>query len=402
MVDIDKQKVVVIGHSSTLRLGIVRAVAELGCDISIIIYARGKKYRIFKPFDCYSKYVSSVQFCPIPDSDALISLLMDKYRDAKQKVILIPTSDVAAVALDDNKGILSEHFVFPHVLNSFEPIRYWMDKENQKKLAREMGLNVPNSKTIDIQNNTYTIPDGIEYPCFTKALSSIVGGKRYFSRCDNEEELNQVLLSIGAEQDAKILVEDYKEIEREYAVLGFSNGREVVFPGIIHLLTQAQSPLRLGVAMVGQITPIKGFEDLLERFRNFVVRMGFVGVFDIDFYYSSNQFYFGEMNLRPGASGYAITKLGVNLPEMVIRHFRREDNSCMKKFVDKPACFVNEQECEQDWLGGGINSTQYHQIISSADISFINDNQDPNPQRMFELMHKRKAVKKALKRILNH
>lgn len=402
MIPIQKQKVVVIGHGSTSRLGLVRAVAELGCEVSVIVmagfYPFTKKLNKNKPFDCSSKYVSHVYYCYRIDDEELIKILLDKCADPGQKVIILPSSDFSAATIDKNKAILSEHFLFPQITTPLKSIHYWMDKERQKEMAREIGLNVPDAHVVAIQNRSYTLPEGISYPCFTKALVTLVGGKQCFNRCNNPQELCRALDAIATKQDAQILVEDFKEIETEYAVLGFSDGKEVVIPGVVHLLSQTAS--HYGIARTGEISPIAGFEPLLEQFKEFVRRIGFVGIFDIDFYYSEGRFYFGEMNLRFGGSGYAVTRLGVNLPAMLVRHLRGEGISGMKMQIDTTATYVNERMCEDDWYRGLITSAQYRQILASADISFVRDEQDPEPQKMFARRHRMLPAKKFLRKLL--
>lgn len=402
MVPIQKQKVVVIGHGSTLRLGTVRAIAELGCEITVVVLAWGsrwtKRLDTQKPFDCYSKYITRLHYCLATDQEALIRLLLDKCKETEQKVILLPTSDFSAVALDENRARLAEYFLFPYIAGTSKSIHYWMDKERQKEVAREIGLNVPDAHIVAIQNRSYTLPEGISYPCFTKALVTLVGGKQCFNRCNTPQELCRALDAIATKQDAQILVEDFKEIETEYAVLGFSDGKEVVIPGVVHLLSQTAS--HFGVAMTGKIIPTAGFERIIEQFKEFVRRIGFVGIFDIDFYYSEGRFYFDEMNLRFGGSGYAVTKLGVNLPAMMVRHLRGEGISGMKMQIDITATYVNERMCEDDWYRGLITSAQYRQILASADISFVRDEQDPEPQKMFARMHRMLPAKKFLRKML--
>lgn len=404
MVDIKNQKVVIIGHSSTLRLGTVRAVAELGCEISVIVmtsYWRWTRIqKKIKPFDCYSKYISHIYYCLATDQGGLIQLLLDKCRYAEQKVILLPTSDFSAAVLDENKARLSEYFYFPHIASQSKSMHYWMDKERQKQLAREIGLNVPQSHIIDIRNKSYTLPESIDYPCFTKSLVTLVGGKSCFNRCNNREELFSALNIIGTQQDAKILVEDFKEIDTEYAVLGFSDGNEVIIPGVVQII--ALSPSHFGVARSGKIIPMMGFESLIEQFKEFVRCTSFVGIFDIDFYYSDGKYYFGELNLRQGGSGYAVTKLGVNLPGMLVRHLRGEEFHGMKMQIDTTATYVNERMCEDDWYLGLISSKEYRQIVASADISFVKDDQDPRPQAMFKFIHIIHPLKKSIKKLLFH
>lgn len=395
-----RQRIVVIGHSSTLRLGIVRAAGELGCEITVVVQAPywpfTRKMRKARPYDCYSKYISQVYYCAAGDGEGLVRLLLDRCKVSGQKAILFPTSDLSAVTIDDNKDRLSTYFVFPHLVDSSETIRGWMDKSRQKDLARRLGLSVPESKIVEIRDGAYAIPEGIRYPCFTKALVSIDGGKDYFRRCDNREELKQALDDIRKE--VRILVEDYKEIETEYAVLGFSSGTDVVIPGIIRLVCQTAS--HFGVAMKGEVLPVDGFEGILDAFKSLVLQIGFVGVFDIDFYESGGEIYFGEMNLRFGGSGYAVTRSGVNLPAMLIRHFRGEDMCGMQDRVLTVASFVNERMCEDDWVDKKITTEEYNRILSSSDICFVRSAEDPAPYRMYRLQHRFDVIKKSVKPLL--
>lgn len=48
-------KVVIIGHGYLSRLSLIRSVAEIGCDVTVIVTMYGDEYTI-RPLDCYSKY----------------------------------------------------------------------------------------------------------------------------------------------------------------------------------------------------------------------------------------------------------------------------------------------------------------------------------------------------------
>lgn len=398
MVEIEKQKVVIIGHGATSRLGIVRALSELGCKITVIVMSwfRGTESKLDnrKPYDCYSKYITKVYYCYAKDGEGLIQLLLNKCADSSNKAILLPDSDFSAAIIDDNQKVLAPFFLFPSIGNRPGAIRYWMNKEVQKDLAHTVGLNVSKANVIEIKNGKYSIPDDIKYPCFTKALVTINGGKHLFKRCNNIQDLHSLLESIPKNQDIRLLVEDYKEIDTEYATMGFSDGENVIIPGVITFIENAKS--HFGVAMNGRIGPISGFEDLLERFKLFVQKVGFVGVFDIDFFSSGNELYFGEMNLRFGASGYAITKMGVNLPVMLVKYLRGEDITYMKKTISGSSIFVNERMCEEDWYLNIINSKDYFRLIRSADICFVADDRDKQPQIVFQLVHLVHFFKKKL------
>ena len=173
------QKVVIIGHGYLSRLSLVRSVAEIGCDVTLIVMTsqfEGKQPSQ-KPIDCYSKYVSHYYFCLRKDKDALVSLLLDKCADPLQKVILIPDGDDVVATIDNNKDRLKEHFLFPHVAKEPSSMEYWMEKTHQKQLAKEIGLNVTNATIVEIKDGQYTIPSDLQYPVFPKPLATMNGGK---------------------------------------------------------------------------------------------------------------------------------------------------------------------------------------------------------------------------------
>ena len=135
--------------------------------------------------------------------------------------------------------------------------------------------------------------------------------------------------------------------------------------------------------------PAEQFEDLIDKFKQFVLATGFVGIFDIDFFLSGGKYYFCEMNLRFGGSGYAITKMGVNLPAMLVRSLRGESIDNMKQVFTGTATYVNERMCMDDWQNGFITTFEFHNTIENADILFVRDERDPEPERQFK-----KAIRK--------
>lgn len=396
-----KQKVVIIGHGSTARLGLVRALAEANYDITVIVTSfKNKKGELntVKPFDCYSKYISRVLYIFAGESNGLVQLLLDECTDPNQIVVVLPDSDFSTSVIDTNQDKLQEHFVFPHVNHTLGGIVQWMDKAKQKKLADEIGLNYAKSSEIKVEDNIYSIPEGVQYPCFTKPKVTILGGKQYFRKCDNEQQLKSLLDIVGAKWNTTILAEQYINIETEYALLGFSDGNTVLIPGIIKFIRNSKS--HFGIAMEGEVMPVSGFEELLEKFKQFVLKVGFVGVFDIDFFWGDGKWWFGEMNLRFGGSGYAITKMGVNLPVMLVKHLTNQNWTKMPRQVNTTATYVNERMCVDDWYKGYLSTREYKRVTKSADISFVFDNTDPDPQKEFEKEIKKIWVKRTIKKII--
>lgn len=399
-----KQKVVVIGHSFTSRLSLIRSIAQIGCDITVIVMTGlkrdGKTINDKKPIDCYSKYVSHAYYCLRKDKDAFIRLLLEKCTVPNQKVILIPDSDDTVSSIDDHQDILKDYFCFPHIIDKPGAIAYWMDKSNQKELAKEIGLNVANGQIIDIVDGHYSIPQDLKYPCFSKPLATMNGGKSGMRKCYNVNELSEALDFIiqYRSRTVKVLVEDYKEIHQEYALLGFSDGKDVCIPGILKILVVSER--WKGIARQGMVMPVGNLIELVNKFKQFVLRMGFVGVFDIDFYESNSVFYFCEINLRFGGSGYAITKMGVNLPAMMVKHLMGQTINGMDKMIMDTAVYANERMCFDDWNSGFISKKEYYWTLNSSDICFVSDENDPLPKNIYDRVFRLVTMKKCVKDVM--
>lgn len=381
-----KQKVVIIGHGWLSRLSLIRSVAEAGCEVTVVVMTLPfSPHRLpKKPIDCFSKYVSKYYHCVRKDKESLISLLIDKCSDPMQKVILIPDGDDVVSNIDNHKDQLKKFFVFPYIADDPSSVDYWMDKSNQKKIAKDIGLNVADDTVIEVEDGQYTIPEDIHYPCFPKPLATQNGGKGGMKCCNNQKELEGAIgfLVNNRSRDIKVMVEEFKHIDTEYAVLGFSDGQNVVIPGIIQFL--AASKAHTGIALQGKVRPVDGFETVVEQFRQLVAKIGFVGLFDIDFYKSEGTIYFCEMNLRYGGSGDAITKMGVNLPSMLVKHFSGESVAGMKKAIDEEAVFVNDRMDFDDLNSGFIGFSEYRNYIKSSQIRFISDADDSCPEKAFK------------------
>lgn len=398
-----RQKVVVIGHGYTSRLGIIRALGWEGYEIIVVVMTGYKRDGVTlydtKPIDCYSKYVSRILYCP-SNEERLIQLLLSECVDSRQKVVIIPDSDFSTAVVDENADRLYDHFLFPHINHTPGEIVAFMDKFKQKELAESVGLNVAKGWRIDVVDGVFTVPLDLQYPCFPKPLNTLTGGKCGFKRCNNENDLREVIATLcKTNPTISVLVEEFKIIDIEQALLGFTNGKDVIIPGVIKTRSLANGG-HFGVAKQGEILPVTGFEELLGKFKEYVIKTGFVGIFDIDFYQSNGLFFFCEMNFRYGGSGYSYTAKGVNLPVMLVKTLRGDSISEMKASITESAVFVNERMCLDDWYGRYITTKEYNQIINSADISFVKDADDTVPGKRFMKYYRLMRVKRFVKRII--
>lgn len=401
-----KQKVVVIGSSFTSRLAVIRALAGMGCEITVVCIGfypelhSGGSPPI--PADCCSRYVSRFFFYERKDGrDGLVRLLLNECIAPKNKALLIPTSDFSVVTIDTNHRLLEKHFVYPHIRHEEGAIERWMNKELQKVQARKVGLTTPGAIVLKATNNSFQIPTDIHFPCFTKPLASIGGGKQCQRRCDNIQELQVVAEKAERIGITELLVEDFVHIDTEYAVLGWTDGKDVLIPAVLSFIQGSKT--HNGIALLGRVMPVIGFEPLLAQFKSFIKSIGYVGVFDIDFFGSNGVFYFAEINFRIGGSCHAVTAAGVNLPAMMVSFMLNHSSVDNVKPINSAYTYVNERMCLDDWSRGGISTHNYHHYIKSADISFVADPIDSRPAKAFDKEYKSKLFSpmRIVKRMLH-
>lgn len=372
------KRVIIIGHNYTTRLSLVRAAYKARFEVFVIdTYSSKKKPRCI-PVDCRSKYVSNFYFSKHDDSKSLCKLLLDNCILSNEKTLLIPTSDYSVLALDENKRVLAPYFYIPGVSSS-NSLQYYLDKFIQKNIADE--LSILNTKCIKISINDKSSLNDIKYPCFPKSSSSNYGGKAGMKKCDNEIDLKLSLKQLKRWNCNEVLIEDYINIEKEYALIGVSDGKDVYIPGVLYL-TKVATGAHIGVAMSGYILPCTGFESILDLYKKFVLKTGFIGLFDIDFFYSDGSYYFGEMNFRVGASVGAYEKLGINFVELLYSCFDHTIKVDKTKVITSKRKFINERICLHSWLSGEINFSEMKSFLLSGDGMLV-DEHDKIPMIAF-------------------
>lgn len=388
-----KQKVIVIGHGYTSRLAIIRSVGMAGYDVDVVVI--GTKKTKEKPIDCHSKYVNRVLYSPSGDEEALVDLLIKNYQNYPDKPILVPESDFAVKVIDSHLYRLQDLFLLPNIDMKEGAVVEWMDKQRQKEQARVVGLTVADCKRISISEGKYTIPDDIKYPCFPKPVD---GGKKGLGRCDNKESLDRSLRFMAGVRDMDVLVEDYLKIDKEYALVGFSNGNNVHIPAIIHIEQMAKGG-HFGVAKKGRVLPVGGYESLIEKFKQLIQSIHYSGLFDIDFLECGGRFYFDEINLRFGGSGYAVTKAGANLPALMADCFSGKGCDGIKD-VAVSRSFANERTCLDDWFYNHASFKDFRNAVEQADICFVKDKEDAAPCHAFRKYVKKMRIKHIIKKVL--
>lgn len=374
--------IIVLGHNYTSRLGIVRAVGMAGYRVRVIATLKKKPKR--HPIDFYSKFTSDFEYCLRSSDKELVSLLLQNYTEHGKKSILIPTDDYTAHVIDNAYDTLFPHFIMPSIREKQGEISRLMDKHLQKQYAEQAGFPVVKCWEIDVKDGLFTIPKDVEYPCFTKPNVSVLGGKNeYMQLCRCEKDLATVLNGIAKKGDCPMLIEQYVEIEKEYAVLGFRNGHQTSVPYVLYLLEQGKGGHK-GVMLMGKVLPMTQFKGLAEKIEKMLEEIGLVGLFDVDLYESNGLIYFNELNLRIGASAYAVTRTGANLPKMYIQSVLGLHVTPFNEQIErKDMTFLNEKLNLESLVDRHLTWGQYKKNIRNADDFFIKASNDPKPYWQF-------------------
>ena len=260
-----------------------------------------------------------------------------------------------------------------------------MSKDVQKELAIAAGLPVINSCVIKTHRGEFEIPDSVTYPCFMKPNISRNSSKSRMKKCNNEEELRGYLTEFSVKKDIEMLVEDFVEIKREYSLLGVSTKAGANGPGLFVAEEGGQAEHR-GVALIGRILDCSEMQPLVDDLIKFVGSLGFDGLYDVDLIETvDGKVYFVEVNMRFGASGYAVTESGVNLPGMFADYMffnKPIDLEC--SIVKAGKKFISEKILIDEYAKGRIEKDKIGNSMAAVDVYFVKHNEDMRPYKHFK------------------
>lgn len=383
-------KTIVIGRDHHNTLGVVNSLARKGVLSYTIVLDHGIRHS----YVAESKYVQKGWICPSEDKvvDCLLSNL--KSEDG-QKSVVISTSDDAATILDKNYDALSPYFCMPGC-GKQGVLTPQMSKQAMASIATSVGLNVP--KTILVENNVLNYED-VEYPCITKAISSIEGGKSDIKICSKEEELRDFLEN--QHHCAKIQVQKFVNKAFEFQFLGCSlNGGDIIFiPGRTHI----DRPKGYDNTYYLEFMPADcSFEKTLDACMAFIKKTKYSGTFSVEFLRDKDgKDYFLEMNFRNDGNAICATTAGANLPYIWYLYHTGGDylseieNSSISKVSMMPEIY-----CFNRMIVGEMSWSEYWTKVKTATCLTTRFKDDLRPFRMYFLYRRKEFFKGFIRDVL--
>lgn len=392
-----KSDIVVIGQNYSTSLALIKAAGEADYSCIEVICSGSiptKKKFSLSP-DQVSKYTKRVIRIPRIDSAQVAKDLVIHLGSDEKKVVL-PADDFCAEMLDSNKRLLSHYFLFPQVCDNNHRLSDYLNKGFQKELALHHGIATAMNWSIPIYKGIEpNIPADIIYPCITKPRSSVGMPKSYIQKCDNLEQLRELLRKISANCSCEILVEQYIAVETEFTIPGISDGHKVYIPAFIRKTLIGRGDHR-GVTICGRVESANRYDEIRNKLVRLMEEIQFSGNFDIEIFYSNNRFYLNEINFRNGAGGYGLTKAGLNLPAIYIQSLLDALPISLPNCGFEEKTFVNDKAA-LDYYTAGFCSYMEYRKIKKKEIHFIDDSSDWRSKLSFKLLATKLVFKTLVK-----
>ena len=324
---------------------------------------------------------------------------MEYCRETDGRPIILSVDDDSAYLVDSILDKLQPYFICANINNQQGEIGRLMNKQVQKELARQSSLAVAQSWAIDFDHGNFELPEGITYPCYVKGLMSYHTLKKYQGRCDSKAELRKKLEKIGREYPCPIIVEEFIEIEQDLGIIGLANGNECVVPGIVELLDSGHGSHK-GVSAFGRVRAEVAGEGICERVEQFVKSLNLRGLFNVDLVVSRGQIYFVELNLRYAAYGYAVSRAGVNLPELYIRTVLGQSTAELNCTLMRECYYYNERVASDDRKADFRSAKDVVELRQKADFGLLENIVDMEPYNRFKKDFMLDLIKYRIKKLL--
>lgn len=316
------KNVIVVGGDHYNTLWLIRSLGMGGFYVIAVLVNPGSQ----KSFVCKSRYCKESYI--VNDFDEMIHRLYQFSFGCK--VPIFANGDVVAEVMDENYNLLSQKYILHHCNHQQGSIKYWMNKSNMLSLAKTVGIEVPYSLSVDLNDDSINYKK-IPFPCLIKPEISAAASKNSFRVCNDEAQLKSAISEIKRDC-SHVLIQEYVKRDYEYLVYGVSTEKEIILPGGLTKVHTCSDVNNLGMASYAYLSnelpsQIGNFECI----KRFVREMGYYGLFSVEFMLTKDKAYFLEINFRNDGTCYFTTQAGVNIPSLWAASVLDMDTTHMQK-----------------------------------------------------------------------
>lgn len=362
---VDHHKIIVFGGEHYNPLGAIRSLGEAGVWPIAVIFSTNRERTASK-----SKYISILH--RVSSVEEGFELICNLYGDEAEKPFLITCDDRATSYLDMNYEAIKDKFIFYHAGEQGR-ITYYMNKNNINNCAKSCGFNVPSTYVV----KKGEIPEDLEYPIITKAISSNSGAwKADVFICGNKAELKEAYGKIKGET---VLLQKYVNKANELCIDGFS-----INDGDDMAITIAATYDYILPGEYSTYMTLKNLDDkeLFEQIQGLIKHIQYNGIFCIEFLVGDDgKLYFLEVNLRNSGWSYASTKAGMNMPYnwiIAMLNGKISDNAYCR-IPENFKAMVEISDFKTRVIGGRTNIINWIKEMRQCQCLFYYNKQDQAP-----------------------
>lgn len=390
-------RVMVFGSQYNTNLGLVRSLGASGHEV--FLFQRGYR-RAFPKALCpslQSKYLAGSFLASAASDDEIADKLITAARNFNPRCI-IPGDDISAAILDSIADSMpSVHC--PSIMGRSGLISTYSGKLLQVDLARKCGLNVPETWLLKTKDNEQNMSD-LPFPVFCKAESRITGSKGMMRKCNSASELKTYLRDLAKSGYEEVLVQEYIRIDEEFCISGVAYEGDVFMPYVIKKLLRAKAS-HAGIAIQGKLYLAERYPEIIAGASKLMKNLAFTGLFDFDFFISSGNLLFCELNLRPGTGGYVAVIGGANLPAMYVSRLQAPNKKWDAPVSTKEGLvFYNDKALFEERLDRAISRKDALAARKESDCSLIYDTRDKKPYYSFVLSKLARTAKARIRTLI--
>ena len=364
-----KNEIVIIGGNHYNMLGVLRSLGEKKIKSNIIVTDKKRFAYVTK-----SKYVKSY-YQTVEDEEKIKNILLNNFINQKQKAILIPTSDFAALFIDKNLNELQKYFIVPNINNIQGQVEKIMDKYYQYELAKKNNIKMAKSFSLNLKNKIEL--KNIPFPCIIKPLISALGSKKDIKICHNKNEFQKAINEFKGKKYQDVMIQEYIDYDYECELIGCANDNHIIIPGITTKIWIY--PLKSGSTSFGKIDSLKNFNFKINKIEKLIKSLNFTGIFDLEVFVKGNDMYLNEINFRNGGHSYAYTYDDVYIVYLWLLLVLNKDISKEVKQVNNSFYFNVELIEIKHLTHHNISFKTWYQDMKRTNISLFYNKNDVRP-----------------------
>lgn len=310
-----KNKAVILGNNYYIGLSTIRCLGVEGVHTVAMDYSEEDRYAVA------SKYCNEKLIVPHfkKEKENFIQYLIDYSKKQSEKPVLIPCHDNYVEVIDEYLPTLKEYYYIPQTEQGL--YTKVMNKDSLAILAKEHGMNVPETVEIGEDNFYEKIEDIIKFPCLVKPVDSPAFVNKFRKKLfivNSREELDEAI-ELAQNADLEVIV--------QRIIPGFDDHMHTFDAylnqdaKVTHWVTcqkLRQYPINYGASVY---TVQKYVPEIYEIGSKFLEAIKYKGFAEIEFKKDAEtgKFYLIEINARITNLNHLLYEVGINFPYITYR-----------------------------------------------------------------------------------